>query len=279
MGEDGLAFLVDAGGIVRVDSRRLGDDVPLVVLSLDKGGLQLAPKFSEDGVVILGARIVVEKGNGDFGFRLFRFHGQKHLEEVNLVPCEVAAVADAEAGTGGENGETVKVGFVAQIARIVPDAGHLFVCRWLMGDFRLVRDGTLASLVFLVVDLGKVVFKTAVREVGEDAFQDENVFAEGLPGEGLCKVRIIGCDKVAVDVRDQPIGFAGGFGAVLFGPLGEVDENVEHGLIVLVCPLVGRGIARINKGVFLPLGVCSREVGNSDALNAKVFGVSAGSRL
>ena len=68
MGEDGLAFLVDAGGIVRVDSRRLGDDVPLVVLSLDKGGLQLAPKFSEDGVVILGARIVVEKGDATSAF-------------------------------------------------------------------------------------------------------------------------------------------------------------------------------------------------------------------
>lgn len=180
LGEEGLAELVDARGVVPVDRCGFGDDGSTAAFPLGQGGFEFAPQFAEDGMEVVGIGVIVEDRDGNLLAGLRGLGGDAEVEHVHLVPGEVAAVADAHAGAGREDGEAVEERALFVVPRDPPQFEDQFGGGCLVDDGRLVHAG-FAALVDVLVDALEGILGVARHEVAEDAGEDEDVFAEGLP--------------------------------------------------------------------------------------------------
>ena len=107
--EECFPEFVDARRVVLVECGGLGDDIGGVA-SLEYRRFKLAPEFSEERVIVIGRWLVVEDRNANVLAGLQRLGCQAVVEKIDFVPCEVATVANAHPGAGGQDGEPVKIG-------------------------------------------------------------------------------------------------------------------------------------------------------------------------
>lgn len=103
-----------------------------------------------------------------------------------------------------------------------------------MGELGLIGNRALSSLVFLVVDLHEVILKLPVGEEIENALEDEDILAEGLPGIDRRERSVVGGDKFAVNIRQIDIGPRRRRIITSLDPLGEVLKDIIDRFIVFV---------------------------------------------
>ena len=135
-----------------------------------------------------------------------------------------------------------------------------------MNDRGLV-ECCLSAFVGVLIDLLERIFDALGHEVAKDAREDEDILAEGLPGERLdafcgaprfdlqlgiplCQVGVVGGNNGSGHICqfDELTRSVVGSG---FAPTGEVLQDVEDGLIVAVGLFVACQGISVTRGVLL----------------------------